>query len=334
MTDSESLYVEAAPGGLITAEAWNEMQRRIRHDIADTTQRAVEEVTEVDRAKDAEKLEGSSAAELTDEIVRRAVQEVRALSGYRQLFKILKLNEEKVIEHKLTVMPLVDLYALDYFPVVCSEDGQIYPMWATFYLYHDSEGTIRYTGADNKPASLPVQPRGGHPYRIPFAELLARYRVDYSDDSSLGDVDTEFWNAFFADPNDRFDDNQYCHSPWFDRCCREEKSVRDLKKQRDWDNLYLQMRPRRVAIPTVPLGATANERRPAPQPAPRPQQEGEDAPTLVEVVHFDFDTAGLRLLNRPAYPAELFNPEAPAGSIEVQVPGVRDELKVMVLLKC
>jgi hypothetical protein len=62
---------------------------------------------------------------------------------------------------------------------------------------------------------------------------------------------TEFWQAFFSDPNDRFDDDQYCYSPWFERCCKEQQSVRKLKQNGDWDDMTFQFRPRKsVNYPT------------------------------------------------------------------------------------
>lgn len=314
MPDLNTPYLEKSPGDLITAEDWNDMQRRVRNDIDDTTRQAVEDLTRVDAAGNADKLEGKTLAEVTDDVIRRAVQEIRAESGYRQLFKILRLGEDNIVKHDLHLCPLVDVYQLDYFQVVCCEDKDTYPTWTTFYLHHESEDRVRYAKG-NERGSLSIQPDRGPEFKLPFRELLSRYKVEYDDESSLSDVENDFWQAFFSDPNDRFSDDQYCHSPWFDKCCREEKSVGQAKRSGDWDDLYIQMRPRK----TINYPAVVELVQPA--------------PTQVQVTHYDFDTLGLELLAAPVYPPEVFKEDQPAGSLEEQIPGVKSELKLMVLLK-
>lgn len=312
-------YIERNPGDLISAGDWNQMQRLIQEDIDKKTKKAVEGIQQVPRAEDSDKLEGSSKSDLIDEIVKKAVQEIRAKSGYQQIFKILRVGKEEIIKHDLHLHPLVDLYQLDYFQVVCCEDKQSSAMWTTFYLYHSSEKKLRFGNEGVKPTAFEIQPTESQPFRIPFRDLLDRYKVEYTDDSSLGDLETEFWEAFFKAPNDEFDDDQYCHSPWFDRCCREQKSVRDLKRQGDWDELWFQMRPRK----------TINYTPPAPEPN-RNEAVTPEAPTQIQVTQYDFDTIGLTLLSRPSLPEAWFNQpdDHPVEPLED-----RDEIKLMVLLK-
>lgn len=322
-------YIERSPGDLISAGDWNQMQRLIQEDIDKKTKQAVDAIQQVPRAADADKLEGSSKSEIIDEIIRKAVQEIRAKSGYMQLFKILKGDKENVIKHDLHLCPLVDVYQLDYFPVVCCEDKQTSPMWTTFYLYHSSEKRLRWTD-NGTTVVFDVQPPDAQPFRIPFKDLLDRYKVEYTDDSSLGDLETEFWQAFFKAPNDEFDDDQHCHSPWFDRCCREEKSVRDLKRQGDWDELWFQMRPRKTINYEIPFDREGNRVESAIPPAP----------SQVQVTQNDFDTIALKLLARPFYPADQIGRAEPPGPLSDQFPElgiglseIPSELKVMVLLK-
>ena len=156
--------------------------------------------------------------------------------------------------------------------------------------------------------------------------MLDYYEVEYTDDSSLGDAETEFWQAFFAAPNGDFDDDQQAHSPWFDRCCRENMSVREIKRKRDWDDIWFQMRPRKTV--NYPYN-TADGAPNAPDPDSEPP-EPMPAPTQIEVAHFDFDTLGLKLLRLAVYPAELF---AEDGVEEERREQILNELKVMVLLK-
>ncbi len=89
MPDTTPLYLEAKPGDLITADNWNELQRRVQKDIVDTTEKAVSGVTDVNHAKDSDHLEGKTADQLANEIVQRAVQEIRTQSGYQQIFTVL-----------------------------------------------------------------------------------------------------------------------------------------------------------------------------------------------------------------------------------------------------
>jgi hypothetical protein len=352
MPDLNTPYVDASPGDLITSEKWNDMQRRIRKDIGDKTQEAVDRLTRVQAAGNADKLEGKSLSELTDELVRRAVQAIRSESGYRQLFKVLRVGEDNIIEHKLCLCPLVDVYQLDYFQVVSCEDKETYPAWATFYLHHEGEERVRYSmlsphsTSPTSRGSLSIQPERGRRFQIPFRELLSRYHVDYDDESSLSDVENDFWQAFRSDPNDRFNEEQYCHSPWFDKCCREEKTVGEAKRNDDWKDLYIQMRPRKTI--NYPASALPLARAQSPGTIDNKEEVNEinlrdarlkatelvqPAPTQVQVTQYDFDTLGLTLLTDPVYPAELFDEKQPAGSLATQISGVHKELKVMVLLK-
>ncbi len=309
-------YIAAHPGDLISADDHNRLQVLIREDIDGTVKKAIKEIQQVPRAGDADKLEGTSKTELIDQIVARAVAEVRAKSSYLQIFKVLNVGKEEVVKHDLHLSPLVDVYQLDYFPVVCCEDKETSAAWVTFYLFHESEKRLHF---GTPRTAFEIQPADGQPFRIAFADLLSRYKVEFTDDSSLGDLETEFWQAFFKDPNDEFSDDQHCHSPWFDRCCREEKTVRDLKRQGDWDELYLQMRPRKTVNYPIPIPAELPEITPA--------------PTQIQVAQFDFDTIGVTLLQKPVYPKSVLERTEPPGPIKNQFPDIEDELKVMLLLK-
>jgi len=248
-------YIGRAPGDLVTAEDWNGVQAMIYDDIRTTSQEAADSVTHVATADDSAHLEGQDVDELTAEITRRVLDEVRGRSGYQQLFKILKRDEFSEIEHGLGTPPLVDVYKLEYFEVVCREDEETRAAFATFYLHHSSERRIRVTDENGNRRSIDIQPKdffssleppAGVDFPdlgIPFADMLTRYGVEYTDSSTLDDLETEFWKAFFRDPNDQFGDDQYCHSPWFERCCKNDTTVEELKASGDWNDMIFQMRP-------------------------------------------------------------------------------------------
>ncbi|VAW30253.1 hypothetical protein MNBD_CHLOROFLEXI01-3941 [hydrothermal vent metagenome] len=331
-------YVEFNPGDLIAAETMNEMQGLIRDDIGSQTQTAVENITTVPHAENSDKLEGQSLDDIRQEIIDQALGQIALQSGYMKLYKKLKVGEESVIVHDLKNCPLVDLYQLDYFLVVASEDGYIYPTWVNFYLYHSGEKSIRYRSEDSSdpPVSIEIESSSRPAYRLPFREMLMRYNVDYSDSSSMGEIETEFWDALFSDPNDPFDDNQYTHSPWFDRCCREERTVKSLKDKGDWDDLWIKVVPRK----TINY-AMVTEIQPSTDSSVSVLQRPPDvAPPDIKVAHFDWNTIGIKLLAEldvpPLDPEQTLPFETMGEAVadfEQAYPDYAQELKVMVLLR-
>ncbi len=340
-------YVPASPGDLITAEMWNQMQVKIKADITTTVEKEIEEITEVDHAGDAAKLDGKTPRDLADEIVERALRELAQKSGYRRIHTVLKTNGLRTIEHKLGLAPLVDIYRLEYFPVVYREDDQTYVSWATFYLRHSSESRIRFSPpGGGSGVSVELERPSGPAFKLKFSDLLERYRVEFDDDSSLDDLETEFWQAFLASPNEGFDDNQYGHSPWFERCCKEKSTVRQLKRAGDWDELWLQMLPVKQAV-FLPFwgdvfGTSGSGNRPL--PGDNLPNAAAPAPVVVDVFHADFDTTAFALRGTPdvtyseesGWRAQL-DPKTRAAAwlptIAETFPNSANELKVMILLK-
>lgn len=253
MSETAAPYVERSPGDLLTAEDWNTVQEKIHTDIRAQAQAAADSVTHVASADDAGKLEGKDLDALTEEIVKRVRDDLRGQSGYQQLFKVLHAGEVTVLEHGLGTAPLVDLYKLEYFEVACREDDETRSAFATFYLHNAEERRVRVPDGNTRKA-IDIQPPDGPELGIPFADMLTRYNVEYTDTTTLDDLETEFWQAFYQDPNDRFDDDQYCHSPWFERCCKEQQTVRRLKQNGDWDDIIFQFRPRKTV--NFPTGAS------------------------------------------------------------------------------
>lgn len=258
-------YVPAEPGQTVTAAAWNTMQQQIRDDIRTTSQEAAEAITHVATADDAYHLSGLDVEALTAEVTRRVLDEVRGRTGYQQLFKVLQAGEPTVLEHSLGTPPLVDLYKLEYFEVATREDDETRASFATFYLCNAEERRVRVPDASGRLRAIDIQPTDGPDLGIPFKDMLSRYDVSYTDTTSLDDLQTEFWQAFYRPPNDRFNDDQYSNSPWFDRCCREQQSVRQLKQRGAWDDTLFIVHPRK----SVNLSASEDDNF-AEFPGPRP----------------------------------------------------------------
>lgn len=320
-------YIERQPGDLLTAGDWNDLQTRIRDDIHKVAAGEAGKITRVENADNADQLEGLDLDALTAEVTRRVMEAVAANSGYRQLFRVLKLNEWSVVQHDLGRSPMVELFQLEYFKVVCAQDDEATVSWVNFYLFHSSEKRLRVK-TDGGTVSLDLQPEEGPAYKIPWRDLLETYQVPYTAGSGLGDVETEFWKAFFASPNEEFDNPQYCHSPWFERCCREERTVGDLKSRGDWDDLLFQVRPLRTV--NLPTPATP----PAKTGDARKEGEGDrrPRPSNVAVTHFDANTLGLELRLPAVLPAgDLDAISESTGKTRQELAA---ELKVMAILKC
>ena len=304
---------KVSPGDLITANLFNGLQDKIRQDTAEQIKKAVGEVDNVKHAGDSQKLGGKSPDEIEKTIIDQVLAKLAKKTGYRLVFKRLQKGEFDTVTHGLGAFPLVDAYQLDYFEVVCADGDDKENKFVNFYLYHSTETEL-------KPALTPtttkkkiiIEASDGSEYvfKIPFAEMLKWFEIPIASDSqSIGDLVAEFWQQLFKKPNDKFDVDQYCNSPWFEKCCGDNRSVGLLKQRDDWDELWFQMRARKT------IGF--------PQPSP-PTSEKIVFPNNIEVVHLDFNNIGIRLLDPPVYPASLGGTD-PKINLE--------ELKVMLLLK-
>jgi hypothetical protein len=364
-TPSVTPYVEVTAGQLITASLFNTVQTDIRSDIAGQIKQVLDEAKhqEVDLAADAKTLDGKTIADLEKELLDDILKKLPGLIGnYRRIFKRLEVCQEEVIKHDFKVMPLVDVYQLDYFLVVCArgekpEDRA--EAFVNFYLYNDGERTIRTQALDTKTNTVKsvvvdIELRDATPFRVKFSDMLDLYGVQYTETTTLDELENHFWNAFF-DPqtlNDRFDSDQYCHSPWFEKCCGEQRSVADLKAHSDWDHIWLKWHARKtVNFPMTKATATAGTQ--ADQPGTGVEPVGRaggggvvvtgpgaascpnpgPAPTNIQVVHFDASQIGITLLEKPVYiPSPDPHGQPGAGPI-LNGQDNLGELKVMVLLK-
>ena len=136
-------YRETSPGDLITADLFNDVQVQTREEIIRKVAEALAGVKEVDRARDASKLEGKTAQEWADDIVARAVRALPARTGYRCVFRRLSQDEPAVVRHGLGAYPLVEVCQLARFQVVASADEVQTVQDVHWFLYHRSEMKIR-----------------------------------------------------------------------------------------------------------------------------------------------------------------------------------------------
>jgi len=333
-------YIPQKPGDQITAENWNGMQVDIKQDIAQQISTAIGKIKSVDHADDSDKLAGQDTNQLTQDIIRKVLEQLPKFNGgYLRTFNRLPIYQDKVINHALHSYPLVDVYQLDYFKVVCAkgpEKTDEMLEWTNIYLYHSSERRIR------KPQSTKTQHNyvdiepadGSRPFRILFSDMLTLLGVQYTDSTDLDELETQFFQKFYAAPNDEFDADQACHSPWFEKCCGEKRSVQDLKQRGDWNQIWFKILPCKTINynGTPPAGPCKQN---PPPTGPQPEPELGSKPTQVQVVHYDFDNVGLKLVAKPLYPQEFVNATTspPADQEFSAPPNALCELKVMVLFK-
>ena len=361
MASDISPYILRNPGDLLSAEDWNQVQVDIKNDIAGQIEKAIHDVDNVPHADDADKLDGKSLEDITKDIVQKVMEDIRKHDhGYQRIFKRLEACKEKVIAHGLKACPLVDIYQLDYFLAVCAKGEEVADQsvtWVNFYLYHATERRIRIPSPDptKKPIVVDIEPTDTQLARLKFSDLLQLYEVPYTDTTDLEELEAAFWARFL--PNDEFDSDQYCHSPWFEKCCGERRSVKELKDRQDWDRIYLKWMPRKTvnllsSVFGTPSGTSGTK--PAGTPASQTQSlfpglfiasqcdnlpnhpsQITAAPTQIQVIHYDFDTIGVRLVDTPIYPDDQTKPwNDPNGNAMPLLPNdFQNEIKVMLLLK-
>ena len=315
-TEPNPYHVE--PGDLITAQLFNGLQEQIKKDTAAEIEKAIKAHNKVDQSGDSEKLGGSTPDELEERILKRALAEIPKRSGYKRIFKRLeKKDEPEMVEHGLGAFPLIDVYQLDYFEVVCGDHEDKENKFVNFYIYHSDETELRSATEGEKTRKLTIETseEGQFVFKIKFVDMLKDLGVTYTPSQSIGDVVTEFWQALFKKPNDKFDVDQYCNSPWFEKCCGENRSMGQIQQRDNLDELWFQMRARKTInfpYPHEPAGA----------------ETPGNFPNNVEVVHLDFNNIGVKLLREPFYQAK---------DVEAGIPGPEDieedELKLMLLLK-
>lgn len=312
---------KVSPGDLITAKLFNGLQDKINHDTDEQIKKAIDGITNVQKAGDTEKFGGKTPDEVEKTIIDQVLAKLARKTGYRLVFKRLQEKEWDTVAHDLGAFPLVDAYQLDYFEVVSADGEDKENKFVNFYLYHSTETELRSAVTGEKRKLLIEKSDGSDfVFKISFEQMLKWFEIPYSNSSqSTGDLVTEFWQQLFKKPSDKFDVDQYANSPWFEKCCGDNRSIGILKQRDDWDELWFQMRARKTINFPYPFANSDGN--------PLPAVEWPAAfPNNIEVVHLDFNNIGVRLLKEPFYPTAL----QPVGTDEKIN---RKELKVMLLLK-
>jgi hypothetical protein len=212
----------------------------VKGDISGQIAAAKQDLIEngVHRADDADKFAQHSDTEWLQELDKRYALAAHTHEGpaaYRRYIKHFSTDpglDAVLLLHGLGVFPLVDVYEL--VPVTNGANNT-----------GDCKLFFYYGHADEETYGLSVRVgRERARLGLPFGGVLAELGVRYSDDSSIGDVVNDMQDALRKDPNDEI---KTCTSPWLDECCGEARSVAELKRTQQWDDLYLAIKPRKCA---------------------------------------------------------------------------------------
>jgi hypothetical protein len=240
MTEQTQPYVEHHPGDLIAAETLNQVQIDIRNDIAQQIAAAKDDIrhTGVDKAGDSAKFGGATQTDFVQSLDDRYAPKVHSHEGqtaYRRYIKEFDFDAgvtRVLLQHNLGAYPLVDVYEL--LPVGGTATATGGKPCKLFFYYgaKDAEQFNLLIRVGKDRARLGVG----------FEELLRELGVAYHADTVLEDVLNDMQEKLWADPNDEL---PFCTSPWVDECCGERRSVEDLKRGGQWDDLRVALRPRK-----------------------------------------------------------------------------------------
>jgi hypothetical protein len=234
-------YIAANPGELITAQAWNGVQVDVKEDIDGQIKHAKDDLrkTGVDIAKNAGEFAGKTPDEWKKDLDERYApknHDHQGVTVWRRYIKRFTPDvNEALLEHNLGRFPIVDTYVLD----------KVAPK-ATDLKFANCKILFFSSNADADDLGLRTRVYRDRALRgIVFEKLAAEIGLEYTDASSIADVVDDFWRQFMLDPNDEID---HCQTPWVESCCERNRTVGDLKKAGDWDDLYISLNPRKSAV--------------------------------------------------------------------------------------
>jgi hypothetical protein len=241
---NETPWIPANAGDLITSDNWNDVQRYARADIkqsATDLEGKIDDVSQGLQNVDAVKFGGKTPDEWAEQFAPR-IHDHEGQSVYRRYIKEFTQEVNKAfLMHKLGRFPIVDVYQLlnvvnvnpDNLPA--NEKGRYTDCKLLLYTSH--------TDIDRLNLMVSVY-RDRVPLGLPFEQILGELEVQYDGNTSIADVVNDMWNAFRLDPNDEI---KHCTTPWIDDCCERERTVDDLKRSGEWDDIYLAFAPVKCA---------------------------------------------------------------------------------------
>jgi hypothetical protein len=272
-------YIPRNPGDLVTAEDWNEMQQYARADLADNAAadaKNVEELNDKIANVDAPKFGGKTPDDWTDDLDQRYVRrdDPQAAGQYRRYFKQLDRQivpsgggtpfiEPAVIGHKLCRYPIVEVYELAQLFTTDPLGGEVTEppfVWdqVKFLVYYASK-------RDPIAEILRTESSDWFYWGDHLHFWLDQFGVKPAMSQKFDDLLNDFWGKMF-DPGleqDEFKRDSFGHTPYVQRWIDEDKSVGDLVKGGQWDDLRVAVRPQLLA-PGILASLALPEKNPMP----------------------------------------------------------------------
>jgi hypothetical protein len=258
MTDTVEPYIKHVAGDPITADDWNGIQVDVKQDIAAQIQATKQDIktTGVDHAGDSDKFAGKSDTQWEQTLDQRYAAKNHDHEGqsvYRRYIKQFTPDVNRVLlQHRLGRYPIVDTYEL--LPVTTRVDGTEDFTHCKLLFFNGHADADRFDLRTRAYRDRAI--RG-----LVFERVLLQLGVAYTDESSIADVVNDMWDAFMHDPNDEI---EHCQTQWVNDCCERERTVADLRRSGEWDDLYLSLWPRKCGIGAdLELGAAITNQSPA-----------------------------------------------------------------------
>lgn len=315
-------YIPRNPGDPITAEDWNALQVEVKKHITASVEEAKEDIRKngVDQAGNSDRFATRSDTEWEqhlDERYAAVSHEHEGPSVYRRYIKRFDAKEgmrEVFLQHDIGRFPLVDLYEL--LTVTDVEPHQ--DCKVLFYYGHE----------DRDKYSLDVSyGRDEHQLGLRFEAFLHELGVRYDGDDAISDVVQDMWTAFAKDPNDEI---EHCQTDWIEGCCKENRTVDELKRADQWEDLYVAIKPRKCELT---CGVQASSVRPSPRDPIRQrasEKEGEAEARRIDAASEEkegSDTGRVPVAQRIVVTHVNYD------TLHLAMPAVDDVVDLMVLLR-
>ena len=110
MSNENTPYIERNPGDLISAEDWNCLQSKVKEDIENQVKEGIDSVKNVDKAADADKLEGKTAAEFGTIVVKENIGNDNKLKALTVMYKVEGFNQEYEKRYIHRIVELMEIY--------------------------------------------------------------------------------------------------------------------------------------------------------------------------------------------------------------------------------
>lgn len=251
MTSKADPYVPASPGDAITSEAWNDMQKQIKQDLAGQIGGVQQQLdTHIQAPIDADTFGGKTPEAWKEELDEQYVQHSELQSGwgeYRRYFKQVddpNKDSPLLIEHNLQRYPMINVFQLDKLqPKEENVPSGVDKDQVLFLVY--------YAGARDQVAKdFLTDARFKIHWGDPLTLILEQFGMSVTPTQLFDDVLNDLWGKMF-DPalgQDYFDRSSFGHSKYIqEQVIDKDRTVADLQSGGMWEDLRMAIRPRMIS---------------------------------------------------------------------------------------